>query len=332
LKRDSLGSKSVAVPALALKIDAALEADRISRNIRELLDANSAEGVSIGLSGGIDSAVLATLGVRAVGKERVSAYHLYDRDSSKQSRAKAKFAAEWLGIDLELRDITAVMRRMGIYSPLIMRVTALSSLINRCLDMRLSRFLWGESFFIHTLRKGSFPESRVKRFIYSRTVGPVEAAFNARHRYRRQFLEKESEQKNRLVLGAANRSEWLVGWFVKGGIDDLPLSPLVGLYKTQVLELAEYLEVPAGIRNQKPSPDMMKGVTDESALGISYRTLDIILDCIEHGMSDEEIVAKGISRKDVRLVRTMNKLSAWKREPERVTSGVNKIFRLVRDD
>ncbi|MHC4501017.1 MAG: NAD(+) synthase, partial [Planctomycetota bacterium] len=143
----------------------------------------------------------------------------------------------------------------------------------------------------------------------------------------RQFLEGKSDEQNRLLLGAANRSEWQVGWFVKGGIDDVPLSPLIGLYKTQVFELAEYLELPAGIRNQAPSPDMMKGITDECALGIDYNTLDTILDCIDQGVSDEEIVARGISRKDVRLVRTMNDLSRWKRERECATYPVHETKR-----
>ncbi|MHC4665857.1 MAG: NAD(+) synthase [Planctomycetota bacterium] len=313
--------------ASVLEIDAAKEAESIARNIEGLVAANSAEGVIVGLSGGMDSAVLATLAVRAVGKEWVGAYYLYDRDSSHNSQAVAKLVADWLGIELKVEDITGAMRKMGIYSPMVMRVTALSGFMNRHLNGRLHRLLWGEPFFIHTLRKGAPGEKKVKRFFFERIVDSVEAAFNARHMYRRQFLEGTSDEQNRLVLGAANRSEWLVGWFVKGEIDDVPLSPLIRLYKTKVFKLAEYLELPAGIRNQAPSPDMMKGITDECALGINYNTLDIILDCIDRGVSDEEIVARGISRKDVRLVRTMNDLSRWKRERECATYPVNETKR-----
>jgi len=299
-----------------LTIDVRREAENIERHIQELLNAGSAKRIIIGLSGGIDSAVLATLAVRAVGPECVYAYYLYDRDSSKESRAGAKLIADWLGIELKLHDITPAMRKMKIYSPLIMKIIALSGSINRSLNATLNHLLYPAFGFISTLRKGSFGGSKIKRFLYKKTIGLVEAAFNARHTYRRRFLEQQSREKNCLLLGAANRSEFMVGWFVKGGIDDLPLSPMIGLYKTQVLQLAKYLGLPPEIRSQTPSPDMTKGVTDEAALAISYETLDIILDRMDHGMSDQEIVSKGISKKDLSLVRTMKDLSEWKRKAE----------------
>ena len=64
-----------------LTIDTKSIAESIEGYIRRLADTNSAQAVIIGLSGGIDSAVLATLAVRALGAEGVLVYHLYDRDS-----------------------------------------------------------------------------------------------------------------------------------------------------------------------------------------------------------------------------------------------------------
>lgn len=306
----------MAVLDLPLAIDAKREAENIERHIQKLLETNLAKGIVIGLSGGIDSAVLATLAVRAVGAEQLHAYYLYDRDSSKELQARAKLVADWLGIELKCRDITPAMLKMKIYSPLIMKITALSGFINRYLSAKPNRLFCDESPFISTLRKGDFSGNKIKRFFYKNTVGSVEAAFNTRHIYRRKFLEQQAEKKNWLVLGAANRTELMVGWFVKGGIDDLPFSPIIGLYKTQVRQLAKYLGLPLEIQNQVPSPDMAKGITDESALGISYDNLDFILDCIDCGVSDQEIVSRGVSKKDIFHVRTMNNLSAWKRRPE----------------
>jgi NAD+ synthase len=301
--------------SLPLPIDLESEAGKIENHIQELLNGHGAEGIVIGLSGGVDSAVVAALAVRASGRERVFAYYLYDRDSSKESRAKARLVADWLGIVLEQEDIMPAMREMGIYSALALKVTSISGFLNRFLNGRLHRALYGEPSFVSTLRRGTSGVGRIKRFFYRRTVGAVETAFNARHVYRRRFLEEKAGENNRVVLGAANKSEWMVGYFVKGGIDDMPFSPIIGLYKTQVRQLAKYLNLPDEIQNQVPSPDMMKGLTDESAMGISYDRLDIILDCIDRGVSDEEIAARGIREKDVRLVRTMNNLSQWKREP-----------------
>jgi NAD+ synthase len=301
----------------ALTIDAEQHAENIQSQIRKLLNENAADGIIIGLSGGIDSAVLATLTTRAVGAERFCAYYLYDRDSSKQSQDNAKLMADWLKIKLICCDITPEMKKLKIYSPLIMKITALSASLNRFLNTKLHRLFHHESPFISTLRKGSSNESKPGDLLYNKTVGAVEAAFNARHIYRRKFLTQKAEEKNYLLLGAANRSECMVGWFVKNGIDDMPLSPIIGLYKTQVQELAKYLDLPSEIQNQTPSPDMAKGVTDENALGISYGTLDVILYYIDQGMSDEQIISKSIRKQDVELVRTTHKLSEWKRKSQK---------------
>jgi len=89
-------------------------------------------------------------------------------------------------------------------------------------------------------------------------------------------------------LGTANRSEYLVGWFVKDGIDDLPFSPLIGLYKTQVRQLSEFLGLPFKIRNRLASPDMVKGITDEFALGISY-SVSVIPPSISYSMASTAV-------------------------------------------
>jgi len=91
----------------ALTINPKREVEEIERHIRELVDANSAKGIIIGLSGGIDSGVLAALAVRTIGRQCVRAYYLYDRDSSKQSQANANLIADWLGIEL----VTTILHR-----------------------------------------------------------------------------------------------------------------------------------------------------------------------------------------------------------------------------
>jgi NAD+ synthase len=87
----------------------------------------------------------------------------------------------------------------------------------------------------------------------------------------------------------------------------------MGLYKTQVRQLADYLQVPSTIQTQAPSPDMMKGITDEFALGLTYRVIDLALDHLDGGITQEQLASNGVSRKDLNLVRKMNELSTWKR-------------------
>ena len=46
--------------------------------LREKVEGNDNEGIVLGLSGGVDSAVLASLAVKAVGASKVYALHLFD--------------------------------------------------------------------------------------------------------------------------------------------------------------------------------------------------------------------------------------------------------------
>lgn len=295
-----------------LRIDEERTVSQLESYIRDVTSSEDACGVLIGLSGGLDSALLATVTARALGNKAVHVLFLGDRDSDKDSRRKARLVADWLGLKLESQDISDAMRQRGVYASPIMRMISVSGVVNRII-CRLYRVMYRETCFMSTLREGPAQEHAGKKRLYDLTVGKVEAAFNARHRYRREVIEKRAGADNVLPLGAANRTEFLTGWFVKGGIDDLPLQPLMGLYKTQVRQLASYLGLPAEITHQRPSPDMMRGLTDESAMGLSYGTLDIILDGMESGMPDDRLLARGPTKRQIAMVREVNRLSGWKR-------------------
>ena len=59
----------------------------------------------------------------------------------------------------------------------------------------------------------------------------------------------------------------------------------------------------------------MKGITDEFALGLSYAKIDLALDHLEGGLSREDLEAAGVTERELRHVRKMNRLSEWKRRP-----------------
>ncbi len=81
-----------------LVIDAALTLQLMESYLEGLVKAQKSNGLLLGLSGGIDSSVLATIAVKAVGKEHVHVSFLYDRDSEESSQEKARTMADWLGI------------------------------------------------------------------------------------------------------------------------------------------------------------------------------------------------------------------------------------------
>ncbi len=116
-----------------------------------------------------------------------------------------------------------------------------------------------------------------------------------------------AELENGLVVGAANKSEYRIGYFVKHGCDDASdIMPLLNLYKTQVRELAQYLNIPARIIEKPPSPDMMPGLTDdEEVIGISYEKMDLILMALEKGWELSDI-AKTLEIKEDEVIYIQN--------------------------
>ena len=295
-----------------LKIDAKETAGQIENHIRHIVSENRANGALIGLSGGIDSTVLAALAVRALGKERVSVYFLQDRNGEKDSIEKARLAAEGLGLDLNVGSIDAVMREKEKNAAFFKFISALPPFVLPFMSS-VYYVVVGETPYMTTLRKEELKKSKFRRWIYGNIVNGLESMFDGPCAVRRVVLEKIAKEKNLLIIGSGNRSEDLTGWFTMDGIDNMPHSPIMGLFKTQVRQLAEHLDVPGVIQKRAPSPDVLKGVDDTLALGMSFDKIDIVLHGIEHNMSDDELMEYGLIKDQIAKVRKIHKMSAWKR-------------------
>lgn len=87
---------------------------------------------------------------------------------------------------------------------------------------------------------------------------------------------------NRLVLGTGNKSELQLGYFTKYGDAAIDLMPLGDLYKTEVRELAEFMQIPMEISRKKSSARLWRGQTTEGELGLSYEKIDFILMQLEN--------------------------------------------------
>src|SRR4030043_1289038 len=98
-----------------LKIGCKSEDERISIFIKEQMLSMHREGIVIGLSGGVDSALCAALSVRVIGKDRVLGLLLPDRESSPQSAELAAKHANQLGIKTMTVDITPGLEAFGTY-------------------------------------------------------------------------------------------------------------------------------------------------------------------------------------------------------------------------
>ncbi|MYM54702.1 NAD(+) synthase [Thalassovita mangrovi] len=308
----------------ALEIDTEQAIDTISGYLRDIVKSSSTDGVIMGLSGGLDSSVLAALAVHALGPEAVRVVYLFDRDSDSEIAGNARLMAGFLGLELEVTDISGEMKKRGVYAPLFIKALRLNPLVAK-VSSGSYRLICGESPFKSALRDGGGETLHpwYKRLMFNMTMHHVDTGFAQRHQFRRQTMEALAKQRNLFLIGAANLSECEVGWFVKGGIDDLPVQPMTGLFKTQVRQLAKALNLPEPVRRQLPSPDMAKGVTDEFGIGHDYSDVDLVIDGFDRGLSDPEIAALGIPQSEIDDIRDLMRLSEWKRQSPHETPPVS---------
>lgn len=115
---------------------------------------------------------------------------------------------------------------------------------------------------------------------------------NIKARIRMLVLYTVANLRNYLVIGSSNKSELLTGYYTKFGDGGTDFLPLGDLYKMEVRQLAEYLNIPREIIEKPPSAGLWPGQTDEEELGIQYTLLDKILWGLEHWMEPEEIAAQ----------------------------------------
>jgi NAD+ synthase len=97
---------------------------------------------------------------------------------------------------------------------------------------------------------------------------------NLKPRLRMASLYFIANSLNYLVAGTGNRSELALGYFTKygdGGVDVLPIG---GLFKSEVRALAAELGVPERIIAKPPTAGLWVGQTDEEEMGFSYDQLE----------------------------------------------------------
>ena len=100
--------QSVLIPKQSIAISDSLEADvyqALILGVRDYVNKNRFDGVVIGLSGGIDSALTLTIAVDALGAERVRAVMMPFEYTSQLSKSAAKQQATTLEVDYQVIPI-----------------------------------------------------------------------------------------------------------------------------------------------------------------------------------------------------------------------------------
>ena len=295
-------------------------ANCLEKFIRAYMEKLEREGVVFGLSGGVDSAVVAGLCKRAVGAEKTLALIMPEKDSKEEQAEDALALADELGISHLLIDITPHLKKLGVYK--------LFPLNKPFLPKKLKETMVKRAYNYYQRKTGETPFSASLAGLKGKKFSPYlkksNAYYRAKHRLRMLLLYLYGELENRLVVGATNKSEFHIGFFVKHGCDAAAdIMPLLNLYKTQVKELAQFLNIPGRIIDKPPSPDIIPGLTDEKAIAISYEELDLILLALENSWEIAEI-AGALEIKEKQIIEIKNLIQKsehmrviyWPEDPE----------------
>jgi NAD+ synthase len=265
-----------------LKINCATEADRIIAFIRDQVQSMHRKGIVIGLSGGIDSALSAALSVKAIGKEKVLALLLPDKESSPQSAEFASKQAMLLGIETMTVEITPVLEAFGTYEKRDAVAKAIFPEFGEGHKLKItlpSDLLNKDSYnFFNLTVVDPQGVTKTSRLNNEQAKGII-AATCTKHRTRMMTQYYFSEKNNYLVCGTTNKSEAIQGLFVKYGDGGVDIEPIAHLYKNQVFQLAEYMGVIPEIISRAPCPDTYSApVTDEEwYFRMPFKQLDLLL-------------------------------------------------------
>jgi NAD+ synthase len=264
-----------------LHIDAPSAIEKIEQLILDIMKKLHRDGAIVAFSGGLDSAVTVTLTVRCLGNAKVTLLYMPDRDSNPLHKMHAISYAKQLGCKILTEKISPVLWKLGTYKILPLGYIPTQYLRNIAVKYGRSNLVAIKNEDILTSRLSSEANSWISR---------ANAYIMTKHRVRMAKIYQYAEVHNLLVVGAANRTEWLTGTFSKWGIDHCAdVMPIVHLYRTQVEQLAEFLKIPDSIRFKSADPDIIPTLHNKSDLLGNFEITDRILYNIEQGKKLDEL-------------------------------------------
>jgi NAD+ synthase len=266
----------------ALRVDPARVIPEITSAVERVVTRQlRRRGVVVGLSGGIDSSVVAALCARALGAKRVLGLLMPERESADETLELGRLVAEALGIPTVTEDITPVLDGAGCYRR---RDAAIRTLIPeygpgwKC-KVALPSVVESDRYRIFTLvaRSPDGVEQRVR--VTATAYLELVAATNFKQRSRKMMEYFHADRLIYAVAGTPNRLEYDQGFFVKNGDGAADIKPIAHLYKTQVYEIAEHLGIPETIRQRPPTTDTysLPQTQEEFYFSLPYDKMDLCL-------------------------------------------------------
>jgi NAD+ synthase len=291
-----------------LSLDHDKEIARVTEWMRaQVMGTLKKRGLVVGLSGGIDSSVVAALAVKAFGKDKVFGIFMPEHHSSDDSLHLGKMLADALGIEAITENIAKALEGAGCYSR---QTEAIRTVFPDYGDgwkckITLPSILESDRLNVFQLTvqspKGETKTERMPLQAYLQIV----ASTNFKQRVRKMMEYYHADRLNYAVSGTPNRLEYDQGFFVKQGDGAADIKPIAHLYKTQVYALAKTLGVPAEICKRPPTTDTysMPQTQEEFYFALPYDRMDLCLYALNHNVPAKEVApVVGITEAQVERV------------------------------
>lgn len=265
-----------------LHIDAETEVEKIVARIREHLAKQlKRRGLIVALSGGIDSSVTVALGVKAVGRDKVVALMMPERHSADDTLRLSEFVADHFGVQKVHENISGILEALGFYSRYDDAVRMVIPEYGEGWKSKIitPSVIEDRGYNLFSLVAEKPDGTVVTKSLRLKPYLEIVAATNFKQRTRKMLEYYHADRLNFAVAGTPNRLEYDQGFFVKNGDGAADIKPIAHLYKTQVYQLAGYLDVPEEIRKRPPTTDtysMAQG-QDEFYFSLPYDKLDLCL-------------------------------------------------------
>lgn len=276
-----------------LRLDPEQETNRIVAKLRQdIFEVLKRKGGVMGVSGGVDSAVVLALAARALGSDRLVALLLPEKESSPESARLARQVCQQFGVAPLVEDVTGPLLGFGCYQRRDEAVRQLFPEYDSTYKLKItlpSGLLEAGTLNIFQATIIS-PEGEEKsQRLRPNQLRQIVAASNFKQRSRAAMLYYHAELHDYAVIGTPQKNEHDQGFFVKYGDGAMDVKPIGHLYKTQVYQLADYLNIPAEICQRPPTSDTYSApcTQEEFFFRLPFETMDLLWYALEHGITAE---------------------------------------------
>lgn len=281
-----------------LDIDPAAETDRLVKLLRQTVRQELRRyGAVVGVSGGVDSSTVLALCARAFGPKRVVAIMMPEKDSDTESEKLARRLADRFGVEtVLLENITPALEGFGCYPRRDEAIKRIFPEYDPEAGYKAKIVLPANVLEDNTLNVFSVAivtpqgEEKSARLPVGEFLQIV-AASNFKQRSRMSMLYYHAESRNYAVIGTSNKNEHAQGFLVKYGDSGVDIQLIAHLCKTQVYQLAEYLDVPEDIRRRTPTSDTYSAhqTQEEFFFRLPFKTMDLLSYAQEHGVPVSQV-------------------------------------------